>query len=61
VVGWGASGLFFIERKQSCSVRNYIVEYFSFHAETNMPSAHLKVSGSHSKSSEVEGKLSKVK
>jgi hypothetical protein len=56
VVGWRASGHLLIGRKQTCSIGNFKGWYFSFHAETNMSSAHLNVSGgSDGEWSEVEG------
>jgi hypothetical protein len=56
VVGWGASGHLLLGRKQTCSIGNFKCWYFSFHAQTNMSSAHLNVSGgSDSKANEVEG------
>jgi hypothetical protein len=61
VVSWGASGHLLIGRKQICLIGNFKGWYFSFHADTNMPSAHLNVSGSDGESSEVKGgKLSEV-
>ena len=56
MVGRGASGHLLIGRKQTCSIGNFKGWYFSFHAETNMSSAHLNVSGgSDGESNEVEG------
>jgi hypothetical protein len=55
-VGWRASGHLLIDRKQTCSIRNFKGWHFSFHAETGMSSAHLNVSGgSDGEPSEVEG------
>jgi hypothetical protein len=56
VVGWGASGQLLLGRKQTCSIGNFKCWYFIFHAESNMSSAHLNVSGgSDGESNEVEG------
>jgi hypothetical protein len=59
-VDWGVSGLLLIGRNQTCSIGNFTVGYFTFHAETNKLSAHLKVLGSVGESSEVQGELSEV-
>jgi hypothetical protein len=52
-----ASGhLLLLGRKQTCSIGNSKCWYFSFHAQTNMSSAHLNVlGGSDGESNEVEG------
>ena len=62
MVGCGASGHSLIGRKQTCSIGNFKGWYVAFHAETNIPSAHLNVSGgSDGEPSEVEGgELSEV-
>jgi hypothetical protein len=56
MVGWGTSGLLLIGRKQTVSIGNFTVGYFSFHAETNnMLSVRLKSLGSEGELSDIKG------